>query len=98
MDVNGTASWRFAYQYISGQWWQYGTRAAWNLLGISGQSCGFVGDGANHAIGNSWYYTYTSADNWDTGYWRDGNLWRFAYQYVSGQWWQYDANTAASFL
>ena len=75
---------RFSYNYTPGQWWQNGYTGGWQVLGSSGLSAAFLGDGVSHSIGNGWSYYYTPST--DTGYWLTNSANRFAYGYVTGQW------------
>ena len=69
--VNGNM--RFAYTYGTGQWADYAPAAdEWSLLGASGLSSAYLGDGAWHTLGNDingaeWRYSYDATV--DSGQW-----------------------------
>ena len=92
---------RFAYRFADSRWFDYDVSAStWVVLGNSGASPAFIGDGSAHSLGTwhapgsgSWWFTYnagTGPSN-DQGQFSlsssGGN--RFAYGYNMGQWFQY---------
>ena len=91
--INGNM--RFAYTYGTGQWADYywGTNT-WSLLGPSGISSTFLGDGAWHTLGGTGFrYRYERSGDYDN--WLVNGAMRFAYTYGNGLWADYSsgANT-----
>jgi len=90
--VNDTAAWgdnnvmRLRYGYASGQWWDYGI-GGWNKIGADRVSSKFIGDGGSYDLKNGWSYYYNPGT--DTAWWKDGGAFRFAHEYVKGQWYDY---------
>jgi len=74
---------RFGYHYSAGQWWD--NRNGWLKLGPLGLSQAFIGDGTFHDFGAGWSYKYLTSLS--SGYWNDGSITRFGYDYGAGQWW-----------
>ena len=67
--VNGNV--RFAYTYSNGWWGDYSSGAnSWSLVGSSGVSSAFLGDGGWHTVGSGLSYRYASSgdySNWMVG-------------------------------
>jgi len=85
---------KFAYAYNSGQWYHFTElNGSLSLLGGTGVSANFVGDGAWHSLGKSfWSFDYLYSSYWDAGYWSEyyeNKTKRFAYAYNSGQWYHF---------
>ena len=88
--VNGNV--RFAYTYSNGWWGDYSSGAnSWSLVGSSGVSSAFLGDGGWHTVGSGLSYRYASSGDY-SNWLVNGNM-RFAYTYSTGQWGDYGANT-----
>jgi hypothetical protein len=77
----------FEYDYTTGQWRDQGASGGFQLLGPSGLSASFVGDGAPHTLDSTWTYQFSSG----IGTWTDANVSAtlpvFKYWYSTGQWW-----------
>jgi len=74
---------RFYYRYGSSQWYHKGNAVGWAALSNTGVSAQFVGDGADHALGNGFNYSYSSDQH---GYFKIGDTERFYYNYAPGKW------------
>ncbi|MBI5249318.1 MAG: hypothetical protein HY912_07470 [Desulfomonile tiedjei] len=82
---------RFAYNYTSGRWSAYDPYGStWRTLSSAGRSGSFVGSGTLNDIGNGWKYVYAYTS--DGGNWArsDTGAARFAYNYTTGRWSEYD--------
>jgi len=73
---------RFLYDYTAGQWSHMGPTGGWVTLTSTGHGSSFIGDGAQHNLGNGFLYSYLNGE----GYWNLGTASRFKYDYAAGQW------------
>jgi hypothetical protein len=93
MNSTTLGTFRFAYYYAGGQWYDSGHGSAgWDELGTAGISSAFIGDGSFHDVGlsDAWLYLYRSSE--DQSLWREyTGVTRLAYEYTVGQWWDYGA-------
>ena len=72
----------FEYAYATGQWYDQGLNgkvgSGFNVLGESGLSASFMGDGNSHTLGtgSSWSFQYAYDDYYDfwVGQWTDSNV------------------------
>ncbi|MBI5249816.1 MAG: hypothetical protein HY912_09990 [Desulfomonile tiedjei] len=96
-----TGAARFAFQYGTGQWFDYGT--AWTKLGSTKNSSSFIGDGAWHQVSTYWEFSYDCilvvGAIMEYGNWRrhSDQALRFMYDYrsISGRWWQRSAHDSS---
>jgi len=77
---------RLAYDYLRGQWYDYGF-GGWNKIGADKVSSKFIGDGGWYDLKNGWSFYFNPGA--DTAWWKDGKAVRLAYEYVNGQWYDY---------
>jgi hypothetical protein len=82
------AHYRLAYGYAHGQWWDFGN-GSWSVLGNSGATADFLGDGNPHDLGtwlgSHWWFTYTILADRAQFDGPSGGL--FLYTYNNGYWW-----------
>jgi hypothetical protein len=78
-------SFRFAYHYGSGRWFDYGKDGNWQVLSAGGLSSAFLGDGKWHDLANNWQFLCGGGD---FGVWKNPtlDLQQYAYSFVTGQW------------
>jgi len=74
---------RLSYDYAAGQWSHKGNNTDWAALTGSDYSAAFLGDGADHDLGNGFAYCYGGGDS---GYFKEGDSERFDYWYNGSQW------------
>ncbi|MBI5248855.1 MAG: hypothetical protein HY912_05115 [Desulfomonile tiedjei] len=96
-SVSGGYNWyfyndlgRFAYQNSTGVWYNFDRYGGnnWRTLSAAGTSSSYLFDGAKHDLLNGWRYAYDS--NGQTGIWLRSTGGRFAYNYSTGRWSEYD--------
>jgi len=75
---------RFYYAYGPGKWYHKGDATAWIALTAADYSLAFIGDGAEHDLGNGWSYSYFSSG--DYGAFETGSAQRLSYRYGPSQW------------
>ncbi len=73
---------QYAYNYTTGNWYDQGNWGGWAGLGNPNLSASFMGDGGSHWLSGAWTYRFDGT----YGYWNNGSLNQYAYDYSTGNW------------